>query len=77
MVMYLTVTYHISLDRATEAYGFLESHAVMSWATGQDSTTCITRRLNPLFFDLFIQMPISLFLKLLTQINFSFPLDAL
>ena len=72
LVMYLTLTYYISLDGVIEDYDFLESHAVMLQATGQDSTTCVTRRLNHLVFILFIQMIITLFLKLLTQVIFQF-----
>jgi len=33
--MYLTLTYHISLDGAAEAYDFLESHKEMLWDIGQ------------------------------------------
>ena len=77
LVLYLTLKYYISLDGATEGYGFQESRVVILQATDQDSTTCITRRLNHLFFVIFIQMSITLFLKLLTQVNFLVPLDAL
>ena len=50
--MYWTLTYHISLDGAAEAYDFLESHEMMSWATGQDSKTYVMKRLNPFFIYL-------------------------
>ena len=76
-VMYLTLKYYISLDGVTEGYGFLESYVVMLQAIVQDSTTCTTRRLNHLVFVLFIQMLITLFLKLLAKVNFSVPLHAL
>ena len=75
--MYLTLKYYISLGGVAKGYGFLESRAMMLYATGQDLTTCITRRLNHLNFVLFTETPITLFLKLLKQAIFLVSLDAL
>ena len=72
LVMYLTLTYYISLNGVAEGYNFMESREVMLQATGQDSTTCVTRRLNHLFFLIYSNVNYIVFKITNTSYLFSF-----